>query len=179
VNFNILGIGLPQIAIVLVLSLVLFGPKQMMQYAYQAGRFLSKARAMWEEAARNMQSEIQASGIDLKEFKDIGQGLRQDMNQVVGDVNGTIATNLNSVTTNNGSSVASVDHRVDGHLVVPAWQPGVPPVPTEHAEPSIQLSIPVSSVDSAPPPAPSLNAPELDSAASDDAAKKYDAWLLN
>ena len=171
-NFNILGIGLPQIAIVLVLSLVLFGPKQMMAYAYQAGRFLAKARAMWEEAARNMQAEIQNSGLDLKEFQELGQGLRQDMNKAVGEVNSSINTTLS----------------------IPAWDPGIPytsGVVTPSVEPTIVPPAPaiapsIEAVSASPVepisavPAPSLNLSETDSTeVSADSSKKYDAWLLN
>ena len=64
-NFNILGIGLPQLIIVGGLALVLFGPKKMVQYAYQAGRILSQLRVMWEEAARNVQKEFKDAGMEL------------------------------------------------------------------------------------------------------------------
>lgn len=72
-NFNILGIGLPQMIIVGGLALVLFGPKKMIQYAYQAGRILSQLRVMWEEAARNVQKEFKDAGLDLpKDLTKVG-----------------------------------------------------------------------------------------------------------
>jgi len=72
-NFNILGIGLPQLIIVGGLALVLFGPKKMVQYAYQAGRMLSQLRVMWEEAARNVQQEFKEAGLELpKELTNVG-----------------------------------------------------------------------------------------------------------
>ena len=53
-NFNILGIGLPQLILVFGLSMILFGPKKMIQYAYQAGRWISQLRVMWQEAAKSV-----------------------------------------------------------------------------------------------------------------------------
>ncbi len=64
-NFNILGIGLPQLILVFGLSMLLFGPKKMIQYAYQAGRWVSQMRVMWEEAAKNVQKEFHEAGLDL------------------------------------------------------------------------------------------------------------------
>ena len=64
-NFNILGIGLPQLILVFGLSMLLFGPKKMIQYAYQAGRWISQLRVMWEEAAKNVQKEFHEAGLDL------------------------------------------------------------------------------------------------------------------
>jgi len=72
-SFNILGIGLPQLIIVGGLALVLFGPKKMVQYAYQAGRILSQLRVMWEEAARNVQKEFKEAGLELpKDLTNVG-----------------------------------------------------------------------------------------------------------
>lgn len=72
-GFNIFGIGLPQLIIVGGLAMVLFGPKKMVQYAYQAGRMLSQLRVMWEEAARNVQKEFKDAGLDLpKDLTKVG-----------------------------------------------------------------------------------------------------------
>ena len=197
-NFNILGIGLPQIAIVVVLSLVLFGPKQMLQYAYQAGRFLAKARAMWEEAARNMQQEMQNSGVDLKEFQNLGQGLQQDWNKAI---NGTL-NDLNGIAnkTGTGSPVPYVNNppytgasgvdpstlATDGLLTsTPSLNSSpnaaVPPVPATSAEniPPPALSTPTASLDLSDVERPEQPVQDDTDQTKPDQSKKYDAWLLN
>ncbi|MHB8626355.1 MAG: twin-arginine translocase TatA/TatE family subunit [Aggregatilineales bacterium] len=128
-NFNILGIGLPQLIIVGGLALVLFGPKKMVQYAYQAGRMLSQLRVMWEEAARNVQ----------KEFKEAGLDLPKDLTKVGGFDIGAAAMKV-----------------VQGTPSVPVV-PVVPPSPILSPEPL--TAVPTPSIEQDLPAAPSLNAP--------------------
>jgi Sec-independent protein translocase protein TatA len=148
-NFNILGIGLPQLIIVGGLALVLFGPKKMVQYAYQAGRMLSQLRVMWEEAARNVQ----------KEFKDAGLDLPKDLTKVGGFDVGAAAMKI-----------------VQSTPASPPTVPILPVSPAASSEPMPTVSAPAIGQD--PPPAPSVNAPPtVDSTDAPDGGEKYDAWL--
>ena len=61
---NILGVG-PQIFIIAFLALLLFGPKKMIQYAYQAGRYVAQLRAMWEQTAQAIQKEFEEAGLNV------------------------------------------------------------------------------------------------------------------
>lgn len=61
---NILGIG-PGPFIVVLLALMLFGPKKMVQFAYQAGRYVAQLRAMWEQTMQAVQKEFQEAGLDI------------------------------------------------------------------------------------------------------------------
>ncbi len=64
-NFNILGIGPWQIIIVLLVMLIVAGPKRMVLWAYQAGRYVAQFRKMFDETMSAFQKEMQESGIDL------------------------------------------------------------------------------------------------------------------
>src|SRR5216683_3262021 len=64
-NFNILGIGSWQIIIVLLVMLIVAGPKRMVLWAYQAGRYVAMFRKMFDETMSAFQKEMQESGIDL------------------------------------------------------------------------------------------------------------------
>ena len=64
-NFNILGIGPWQIIIVLLVMLIVAGPKRMVLWAYQAGRYVAMFRKMFDETMSAFQKEMQESGIDL------------------------------------------------------------------------------------------------------------------
>jgi len=67
-NFNILGIGLPQLFIIFGLMLILFGPKKMIAWAFEAGRYTAKLRQMYQQTMSEFQKEIAASGVDLNEI---------------------------------------------------------------------------------------------------------------
>lgn len=61
---NILGIGPAELVIVLVLLLVVAGPKRMVQWAYIAGRYMAQLRAMWQETTQMLQQELEQAGIE-------------------------------------------------------------------------------------------------------------------
>ncbi len=61
---NILGIG-PGPFIIFFLALMLFGPKQMVQFAYQAGKYLAQFRAMWEQTMEAVNKEFQEAGLNI------------------------------------------------------------------------------------------------------------------
>lgn len=63
---EILGIGGWELVALLILMLVVAGPKRMIQWSYVLGRELAKLRRMWGEAAKTLQSEIDAAGIDYQ-----------------------------------------------------------------------------------------------------------------
>jgi Sec-independent protein translocase protein TatA len=67
-NFNLLGVGLPQLLIVFTVMLMLFGPKKMIEWAYLAGRMMSKMRAMFQQTMTEFQKEVQASGLDVPDL---------------------------------------------------------------------------------------------------------------
>ncbi|MEM6527494.1 MAG: hypothetical protein AAF653_04325 [Chloroflexota bacterium] len=63
---NIFGIGGWELALVVIIMLVVAGPKRMAQWAYTLGRWTSKLRVMWEEVADVLQKELDESGIDVE-----------------------------------------------------------------------------------------------------------------
>ncbi len=196
-NFNILGIGLPQIAIVLILSLVLFGPKKMVEYAYQAGRIIAQLRAMWEEASRGVQKEFREAGMDFQELKKIQNEFSSTLQGF--DLTGAMKTwTAPSASATNGTNGANNTNSANSANVstpptdaAQTAQGSVPPV-SASSEPSV-ASAPSALSSSAPTmPQPSINYPteaELGSSTetptpgpsegSKSEGKKYDAWLSN
>ncbi|MFN8527438.1 MAG: hypothetical protein U0670_02365 [Anaerolineae bacterium] len=63
---EILGIGGWELVALLILMLVVAGPKRMIQWSYVLGRELAKLRRMWGEASKMLQKEIDAAGIDYQ-----------------------------------------------------------------------------------------------------------------
>ena len=67
-NFNILGIGLPQLLIVLAVALMLFGPKKMIEWAYIAGRYLAKMRTIYQHTMDEFQKEVADAGLNVNDI---------------------------------------------------------------------------------------------------------------
>jgi Sec-independent protein translocase protein TatA len=76
---NILGVGGWELAAILIIMLIVAGPKRMVQWAYILGTYVAKLRAMWAETAALIQEELDQAGVDVKVPKDIPT--RRDVNK--------------------------------------------------------------------------------------------------
>lgn len=89
---EIFGIGLPEIILILVVALVIFGPEKLPEIAGQAGRMIRQFRQMTAEAT----SEIKSLTEDLKlnesleEIKSAATMVREEVTTVKNDVTGTL-----------------------------------------------------------------------------------------
>lgn len=62
---NILGVGPAELIVLLVIMLVVAGPKRMIEWAYQAGKYAAQLRAMFQETMEAFHKELAQSGIDV------------------------------------------------------------------------------------------------------------------
>jgi Sec-independent protein translocase protein TatA len=62
---NILGVGPAELIAVFIIALVVAGPKRLIVWAYQIGRYVARFRAAMQEAMDAVQKELAASGLDL------------------------------------------------------------------------------------------------------------------
>ena len=67
---EILGIGGAELVAILIIMLVVAGPKRMIHWAYILGKYTAKARAMWAESMTYLQKEFDAAGLDIELPKD-------------------------------------------------------------------------------------------------------------
>ncbi len=63
---EIFGVGGAEMAAILIIMLVVAGPKRMVQWAYVLGQYIAKARAMWADVMAGVQKEIDDAGLDVK-----------------------------------------------------------------------------------------------------------------
>ena len=68
---EIFGVGGAELAAILIIMLIVAGPKRMIQWAYILGQYTAKARAMWAETMNYVQKEINDAGIDVELPKNI------------------------------------------------------------------------------------------------------------
>lgn len=78
---DILGVGGMELAAILIIMLVVAGPKRMLTWAYILGQYVAKAREAWKSVSAELQKEIDAAGLDVKVPEEIPT--RQRLNATV------------------------------------------------------------------------------------------------
>ncbi|PJF41376.1 MAG: hypothetical protein D6737_12315 [Chloroflexi bacterium] len=130
---NILGVGTAEFILILLIMLIVAGPKRMAQWAYQAGRYTAKFRLIWAETMQMLENELNESGVDVKLPREmptrsqlnaqIGKALEevsQPVKETVAEVDAQLkevekAVSVNgSSTREHASSTTSEDVATDG-----------------------------------------------------------------
>jgi Sec-independent protein translocase protein TatA len=62
---EILGVGTPELIAILLIMLIVAGPKRMIQWAYTLGQYTARLRKMWAEMMTYMEKEMAAAGMDV------------------------------------------------------------------------------------------------------------------
>src|SRR3954467_935345 len=60
------GVGLPEVAVILVVAVVVFGPDRLPAYARQAGRIVRQLRTFAQAAQQDLRDELGPEYADLK-----------------------------------------------------------------------------------------------------------------
>jgi sec-independent protein translocase protein TatB len=82
---EIFGVGTGELVLILVIMLIVVGPKRMIHWAYILGQYTAKLRAMWAETMSYVEKEFREAGMDVELPKDIptrGQFNRQLTQQI-------------------------------------------------------------------------------------------------
>lgn len=77
---NILGVGAAELVVILVIMLVVAGPKRMVRWAYTLGQWTAQLRRMWDEVVTAVQKEIDQAGLDVEVPKEMPT--RQSLNRM-------------------------------------------------------------------------------------------------
>jgi Sec-independent protein translocase protein TatA len=85
---ELFGIGTTELIAILLIMLVVAGPKRMIQWAYILGQYVAKARRMWAETMAVVQKEFDQAGMDVTLPKDIPTrtSLKAQMTQALSGV---------------------------------------------------------------------------------------------
>lgn len=62
---NIFGVGGAEIAVIIMIMLIVAGPKRMIRWAYVIGQWIGKFRIFWEQMVDVMQDEVDQAGLDV------------------------------------------------------------------------------------------------------------------
>ncbi|HEU4568332.1 MAG TPA: sec-independent translocase [Marmoricola sp.] len=60
------GIGLPELAVILLVAVIVFGPDRLPEFARQAGRFVRQVRNLAQSAQSELRRELGPEYADLK-----------------------------------------------------------------------------------------------------------------
>ena len=62
---NIIGVGTSELLLVLVIMMVIAGPKRMIIWANLLGQYWVKLRRIWSEMVKEIQKELDDAGVDV------------------------------------------------------------------------------------------------------------------
>ncbi|MBI1257838.1 MAG: hypothetical protein GC204_10240 [Chloroflexi bacterium] len=79
---DILGVGGWELVAILLIMLIVAGPKRMISWSYTLGKYVSQLRRMWADTAQMLQKEFDDAGVDIQVPKDIPT--RGDLNREIG-----------------------------------------------------------------------------------------------
>jgi Sec-independent protein translocase protein TatA len=89
---EILGIGGTELIVILIIMLVVAGPKRMIQWAYILGQYTAKLRAMWAETMTYVEKEMKQAGVDVELPKNVptkgnlNQAIKQQAQKAISPV---------------------------------------------------------------------------------------------
>ncbi len=151
---NIFGIGATELVIILLIMLMVAGPKRMIRWAYVLGVYIGKLREMWQEASAMLKKELAEAGLEPDVVDTLGQMAdprarrkvaSNKLDKLVGDMTRPVQESL--------KPVEETLKEVGTTPLAPA-QPGTPP------------------------PAPAAPDATEESSATD-STERYDAWTPN
>lgn len=63
---NFFGVGGPELIAILIIMLVIAGPKRMIHWSYLMGQYVAKFRVIWSQTVDLVQKEFDEAGVDIK-----------------------------------------------------------------------------------------------------------------
>jgi Sec-independent protein translocase protein TatA len=96
---EIFGIGGWELVAILLIMLIVAGPKRMIAWSYTLGRYVAALRAMWGETARALQREFDQAGVDVQVPQDLPtrENLTREVGRVMSQASRPVREPLESV----------------------------------------------------------------------------------
>lgn len=158
-----LGIGGWELAAILIILLIVAGPKRMIAWSYTLGKYMAVFRSMWAETATQLQREFHSAGVDIELPKE--PPTRASLNKMVMD---TVTKASAPVTAPLQETQKSVKELMGSAAIhTPAKPADAPPAPAPASNGAASAPGTQDSSPSAPPA-------EASSSASEDAS--FGAW---
>lgn len=118
---NIFGIGGAELVLIILIALVVAGPKRMIHWAYILGQYVGKLRVMWSQVVDVVQREIDEAGVDVKLPKDLPT--RQTLNQTLSQAIKPLSDSMEKAAREVQESVPDLS-AMPANNAVPTMRPG-------------------------------------------------------
>ena len=143
---NILGIGAPELILILMIAIIVAGPKRMVRWAFIVGQYIGKLRAMWADVAKVIQAEVDQAGLDVQVPTDlptkasVGRMIQQAAKPLADPIN-KAAREMDQEYRRTQTDVKSTATSLNGipKTTAPAPKNGTVPPPPAAASPAIDL----------------------------------------
>jgi Sec-independent protein translocase protein TatA len=161
---NILGVGAEELILIVMLALIFLGPRRMLGWTYEAGKYFAQFRKMVDETMAAIRKEFDAAQIDLpKDMK--GLKLPNKRFNIVDEANKLVNNELNKPSSTKPGAVASTESTTSAPAAAATVTdgtvpPAAAPIPTPEANQNGANNVPTG-----------------DSAKTDEQQDGYDAWL--
>ena len=150
---NIFGVGGMELGLILIIMLIVAGPKRMIRWAYIFGTYTAKLRKMWEETVDYIQKEVDEAGLDIQVPKEIPT--RNTLNREIGKI-------MKPVTDQVEGAMAEVNDLKKTTVASTRIPPLTPKPSTSAPKPATAATPPPATTTSTP--APSAPVPETPAA---------------
>lgn len=154
---DILGIGGWELVAILLIMLVVAGPKRMIAWSYTLGKYVAMMRRMWAETAKQIQKEFDDAGVDVHVPTDLPT--RANITNEINRAMRPVTKPLQEALTETQQEIDGVKKAVD---IRPAPNPTTTATPAENPK--------------APAPPPESAAPEAAPTASENGAQDFGTW---
>ncbi len=96
---NIFGVGGAELVVIIMIMLIVAGPKRMIGWAFVIGQYVGKFRTLWSQMVDVMQEEVDAAGLDVKLPRDIPtkQSIAQTAGQLMKPYTASLENTLEEV----------------------------------------------------------------------------------
>jgi Sec-independent protein translocase protein TatA len=105
-DFNILGVGPAEMILIFLIALIFLGPKRMMAWTYQAGKYTARFRAQFGEMMAAVRKEFEAAQIDLPKDMSVPRVPRSRFD-IVKEANKLVNAELNKPASGAATSATS------------------------------------------------------------------------
>ena len=82
---EIFGVGAGELIVIIMVMLIVAGPKRMIHWSYIMGQYMGRLHGLWRETAIRLQQEFDESGVDIRVPQTIPtrQNLQQELQRAI------------------------------------------------------------------------------------------------
>lgn len=174
---NILGIGAEELILIIIIMVIVAGPKRMIQWSYTLGKYLAQFRKMLDETWAAVRKEFEAAQVDLP--KDIPT--RGKTTTILRDAMKPVTEEFERIDKEAQMAVAPIKSAINAPIVPPTSTNGS--ASSTNTAGNTAANAPTNGTASGAASATKSSQPEDSSGQtekkSDDEQPRYDSWLPN